>query len=200
MKFIKNNILILGDGKTLLKNLDKLFMFIYHNVFLDHENMKKLYDKVIVPVNFDDLDDDDDNYYRYRLKFISCKNKDDKYIYVFEEEDNDDDIFISELHNFLSSNTPKKLKIDKFTSIVLSNHKGINTDARGVRYLDWRLHFWEEFSRTKNNGITLHDFIIAAYKVKSHKFENNYECYCGIKFFDTINNTLFIDLNFDHGS
>ena len=204
MKYIKDKSLILGKKETQIKeNLDAIFDYIYYQIPLNHDKMVNLYKDVNVPISFDDTPDYD--YYRDKLKFVPCDETDDKYIYKFKDEVDLESfdinpIIISEIHGFLMKYSPKKLKIGNYTDLKVSNYHGVNKDARGIRYLDWRLYFWEEYNISNDNGITFHDLIIAAYKVKSHKFENNYEMYCSIKNIHNSDNKLCIDLKFDHGS
>lgn len=85
--------------------------------------------------------------------------------------------------------------------INLYNKSGVNRDARGVRDVDWKLHFWNKY--TCYNSITFHDLIVAAYKIRSHKFENNYELFCDVKTYVFSSNgkyTINIFAEFDHGS
>ncbi len=208
MKYIKSNILYLGITEAQIKkNLDKLIRYIYNQLPLNHDQMKKYYKNVKVPVSFDDHDksnDYDTDYYRSEVKFVNCKDKDNKYSYEFDNElcmsYYDDSPFIKTIHKYLTKRTPKKLKIGDFTSLHMFNECGINKDARGVRYLDWRLYFWPEYDIDKESVITLHDLIIAVYKIRSHKFENNYEMYCGIKYLNVDNDILCIGVDYDHGS
>lgn len=50
---------------------------------------------------------------------------------------------------------------------------GINEDRRGSNHIKVALPFDNNCSIT--DGITFFDFIREIYKLKSHKFENNYE-------------------------
>ena len=88
-KYIVKNVLNLGNTeKEIKKNLKDLFNFIYHHCPLDHNKMIKLYQHVIAPVNFDDIDSEGDynDYYRYELTFVSHQDIDKKYIYQFDKE------------------------------------------------------------------------------------------------------------------
>ena len=214
MKFISNDKLVLGKSDEDTKqNLDYLFRYIYYQFILDHDKMKPLYKDVKVPVTYDDEDDYDydcfcEDYdhakYRDNLRFLSNSKLDDKYIYRFDrglrDRAYDNSEFINQLHKYLSENSPKKLKLRKITSLSLSNKDGVNDDARGVRFLDWKLHFWSTYDIAKENCISFHDLIIAAYKVKSHKFENNYEMYYAIDNLKFGDEFLSLGLKFDHGS
>ena len=203
MEYIKNNVL---DIENLSKeDLKELIRYIYLQFPLDHDKMKELYDDVKVPISFDDTEKDDDDY-RSKLTFISNDNPDYAYIYQFDPDLSQsyfgDCYFIKKLHKYLIKKSPRKLKLGNLDQLSVHNvhPRGINDDARGVRYMDWRLYFWRKYGIEKINGITLHDLIIAVYKVRSHKFENNYELYTGIENFSFDDDTLYLSLNFDHGS
>jgi len=220
-KYIKNNILNLGNTLGIIEhNMEKLLQYIYKQFPLNYDEMEKLYQDIQVPVDFDDLDDEDrelNNYYRYNLKFVNYMKEDDKYIYDFQDdnfcqEDYDNDPFIIELHGFLSNkflsnNSSSQLSIKKFKNMEFFNNCNGNKDARGVRYLDWRLHFWKKFIISRESGLTLDDIIVAAYKIKRHKFENNYELYCGVDELycgvdemGIFSSTLSINVCFEHTS
>lgn len=144
------------------------------------------------------------NHYRDNLKFISYYEKDHKYIYEYDNEVDlnfyDNKQLIKEMHEYLSYNSPKNLLLGNFKSLNLSNCRGINKDVRGVRYLDSKLYFWENFRKKRETGITLHGLNIAAFSFKNHKFKNNYEMYCGVNDFTISDDDLIIDVRFDHGS
>jgi hypothetical protein len=93
-----------------------------------------------------------------------------------------------------------KLYTDNVKFVALSNHRGDNDDARGIRYLDWKLYYWKEFDVYNESGITLHDLIIAAYKIKSHKFDAWFELFCNINSLRIDDDSLHIGTKFDHGS
>ena len=57
--------------------------------------------------------------------------------------------------------------------------------------MDWKLHFWDQYIINNNNkSLRIHDLIIAAYKIKSHKFGNWFEDYEGILELDIYKNAL----------
>lgn len=84
---------------------------------------------------------------------------------------------------------------------------GVNSDTRGTRPLDSHLKFHPSYTIERDHRITLHDFIIASYKIKSHKFENWYELISRAKTV-TISkaqgtkagSAMTIDIGGDHGS
>lgn len=207
-KYIKNKTLNIGKSDEETKNIfDEILRFIYEQFPLDHDKMKVLYEHIKVPVDFDDEYDNDyeyNYYYRRNLKFVNHYIKDDDYIYEFNKDIclgyYENDKLINELHSFLLENSPKKLCISNFKTITLTNNNGVNHDARGVKFMDWKLYFWNSYPVGKDLNITLHDLIIAAYKIRSHKFENHYELFCGIENLHIKNGHLFINTCFDHGS
>ena len=83
--------------------------------------MKKLYKDVKVPVTFDDSD-----YYRSKLSFVSNKDVDGEYLYEFDDEIDmeyyDNNLLIAELHVLFNKFSPKKLLVDFFDDIELSNY------------------------------------------------------------------------------
>lgn len=62
------------------------------------------------------------------------------------------------------------------------NDCGIADHRGGVGELDWKLSFWPEYVVDGENGsnVTFHDLIIAAYKIRSHKFDECSEKFCEI--------------------
>ncbi len=138
------------------------------------------------------------------MKFTCYYEKDHKYVYSFNNNFNseyyDNDPFIIELHEYLLNESPQELRVGKVQLLCLTNNCGVNNDARGVRSLDWKLHYWNKYDVSRNEGITLDDLIIASYKIRSHKFENNYELFTGIKKAAYGNGVLYGLCRFDHGS
>lgn len=140
-----------------------------------------------------------DIYDRTRVSFEpSFKNNnsiDKKYIYKFKNkydpayEDNSEiRKLILEINEYLTSGksikkSAKKLKIRGIKKINIKNESGINNDVRGVRDVDWKLHFWDNYTVENENDITFHDLIFMAHKIKSHKFDTWYELYGDITFF-----------------
>ena len=203
--FIRYDMLDIGKTENEIEhNLEQIIKYIYEYFPLDHDKMIKLYEDVKVPVSFDD-EDDDDNDYRYDLTFVSYPKPDDKYIYKFNDQlnfygDVDDELYITEIHKYLAKYSPKRLRIKGIKSLYLSNHRGVNSDARGVKMLDWKLHYWEEYGVGNDNDITFDQLIIALYKIRSHKFERWYETFCRINSTSLDGTSLTLDLKFIHGS
>lgn len=207
MPYIKKNILSFGSKENEIKrNVDALMYQIYNNIPLDHASMLELYIGREVPCSFDDEDSDEHNdYYRHGLKFCPHPEPDDKYIYTVDSFDIDGDLhektqkFLEEINEYLGSKSAKKLILKGITDLTVTNDRNVNKDARGIRFLDWRLHFWKKFS-VQREEIRLHDLIIAAHKVESHKFDTNYEMYVGVLDVSVIDSSLKIKVDFDHGS
>jgi hypothetical protein len=205
---IKNNKLILDyNDESIEKKFGEILRYVYNHFELDHDLMLDYYEDVNAPMDYDYVTDtkDLDMY----INFWSNDKKDEKYIYFPQKKfDNrwydDYPDLIKNINNFIDKKTTKFLKLDKVKKIVLINSRGkyrcINNDSRGVRQADWKLHTWHKYEITNNDGITFADLIIACYKIKSHKFENNYELYCGIEKISLVNGMLSITVNFDHGS
>ena len=198
--YIKKNTLSLGKENEQLTNLNLLVSYIYYSCQLNHQKMLKLYQDLKVPVNYDDEEDYDEDY-RWELGFMNCTKKDHMYEYDFDLKFiiDDENEFIKEVREYLQNNETRKLKIAGATELVVYNNHGTYKTSRGVREMDWKLHFWPEFHVKKQNGISFHDMVIALYKVKSHKFEHGYEMYCGVKDLE-INDKISFEVEFDHGS
>jgi hypothetical protein len=208
-KYIKNNTLHLGKSEDEIKeNMRDVIKYIYRQIPLDHDKMKKHYEHIRVPVSYDDNDDDVEycNHYRYDLTFVGYYETDDKYIYYFDSKNElninfyENKEMINELHKFLHNNSPKKIHIGNYDSVTLDNHRGVNTGVRGIRYLDWKLYYWVEFNVYNKSGLTLDDLIIAAYKIRSHKFEDYYETFSEINYMSIDGKSIYINTKFIHES
>uniref|UniRef100_A0A6G6ADS4 Uncharacterized protein n=1 Tax=Borely moumouvirus TaxID=2712067 RepID=A0A6G6ADS4_9VIRU len=153
--------------------------------------MKELYNDVQVDYCFDYIRD---NYIYGEPKFISNEMEDNEYIYKFKneldevcfsEEDNNIEL-VRELHQYLVKEIPNNLILKNIHTIKLINDSGINEEKGGVRDLDWKLHFWPEYIISSEDDLKLHDLIIAAHKIKSHKFETWFEMFSKINSNDSI--------------
>lgn len=194
MTYIKHNKLSFGKkSDDIKKNMDDLFRFIYHAFSLDHDKMKPMYDHIKLTNSHD-------------RPFKSYEYEDGMYYYDYNGDDtrpNDDynnESFVQQIADYLSHKSPTELKIRGITDVFINNISGLNEDTRGTKYLDWRLHFWEEYEVNNPEGITLHDLIIILYKIKSHKFEYWYELFTCVKEVLIEDGCIRADLEFDHGS
>lgn len=179
MKYIKNDKLYLGSKEATIKeNLTDILQYIYDACPLNYNKMKKLYEHIEVDNNYDcDF---------LGLKFENNLTEDDKYVYELIDEmniENYDNVeLIEELHNYLiQQRSARKLRINNVSKIKLINETGMNDYIFGIEELDWKLHYWAEYMVSNENNVRLHDLIIAAWKIKSHKFDLFYESCNGIK-------------------
>lgn len=205
MKYIKHNKLTFGrKPEDIENNLEYLIHYIYNSFPLNHDEMISLYDDIDVPIKYDDNEKYDGNYnYRYKLRFCNFCDEDDEYYYDFDNsdyasEEYDNSPFIEQINEYLSYNSPENLKILDVSKLDVCNGTGRYKDVRGCRYLDWRLHFWECFYVSNPSGINLHDLIIAVFKIKCHKFENEYESFAYISNFQIDDDSITICLEYDH--
>jgi hypothetical protein len=116
-------------------------------------------------------------------------------------------VIIEKLHKFLQSH-PDSLytssgihfKSDNLFNFV--NKDGVNPDRRGSDHLEVILPFESEIYLSCNS--TFYELLVVAHKIKSHKFENNYELFCGVSnlTYQGKNNyyCVKVELSFDHGS
>lgn len=204
--YVNRNSLYLGESrKEIKRNMNDILIYIYYQISLDHDEMKKIYENVKVPVNFDD---DDDNriykdYYRYSLRFVNHYKRDKKYIYQINAELDikkyKNKKLINEIHHFFIKKSPEELYLNNIKYIELLNHCGINDNLGGIKCVDWKLHFWSEYQITSDVVcLSFHDLVIAAYKIKSHKFDNKYEAYHKIQKMIINDNSLKIIIKFEH--
>uniref|UniRef100_A0A6G6ABG9 Uncharacterized protein n=1 Tax=Borely moumouvirus TaxID=2712067 RepID=A0A6G6ABG9_9VIRU len=249
MKYITGNYLDLGKKESEIRyNLKSIIKYIYCQIPLDYDKMKKLYKHVKVDCDYDFKKDDDydylgpdfmpnemqddgcvcefehelDGFYFPGPDFMPNEMQDDEYVYKFKDELDEfyfpepylgEDInneLIREMHEFLIEKSPKKLILKDIRTIKLIKNKGVNEDRRGVRGLDWKLHFWPEYIISSKRSLKLHDLIVALYKIKSHKFEKWYEMFSRVSYDDFIifHNSdgkkkwkeITTVLEFDHGS
>ncbi|AVL95246.1 hypothetical protein ma859 [Moumouvirus australiensis] len=215
MKYIIDNYLDLGEKESeIYFNLESIIRYIYCQIPLDYNKMNEIYKDVQVDYCFDYIRN---NYIYGEPKFISNEMEDNKYIYKFKyelkeicflEEDNNIEL-IREIHQYLTEKSPKNLILKDIHTIKLINDDGNNEEKGGVRNLDWKLHFWPEYIISSEDDLKLHDLIIAAYKIKSHKFETWFEMFSKINSNDSIIwcfsknknkcKEITVVLDFDHG-
>uniref|UniRef100_A0A6G6ADR9 Uncharacterized protein n=1 Tax=Borely moumouvirus TaxID=2712067 RepID=A0A6G6ADR9_9VIRU len=206
MKYIVNNFIDLGKKESIIiYNLESIFQYIYQQIPLDYDKMKKIYKHVQVSYKktYHGLElipnDTEDNIYVYKfnskLKTLS-----------FELSINDINTdLIKQIHEFISKKSPEKLYLKNIKKIKLINNNDFNKSNEEILELDYRLHFWPEYIIDGNN-LSFHDLIISAYKIKSHKFNVFDEIFLGLdkdNFFISLNgNTkeITVVINFYHNS
>ena len=119
--------------------------------------------------------------------------------YVFQDDENKAKLFVK-LSKFLKTKDFKKISIVSESTIHLRNPFGINQDHRGSDHMAIQLDFNNYFGIEYGTN-PLEEFFDAAFRVKSHKFDFNYELFCGVstRIYPT---ALAFDLyfDFDHGS
>lgn len=120
----------------------------------------------------------------YWCRFSTKTVEYDKMTFVLKSDDEDlnEEVF------------PKEIE-----KITLINISGTNEDHRGSDHVDIDLNLWDEIDL---GGNTLGDLATGFFCVKSHKFDNWYELYCGVKRIEwnEETKTLEISIWFDHGS
>lgn len=92
---------------------------------------------------------------------------------------------------------PNEIKFISEKNIIIINKHGFNDGHRGSDHTLLKLPFLNGVNLGKE--FTLNDLLIANSNLKSHKFDNWYELYCGAKCEETTN-SIFVSLKFDHGS
>lgn len=92
---------------------------------------------------------------------------------------------------------PKKIIFSSEKNIKIINENGFNDDHRGSDHTLLKLPFVSEVDLGKK--FSLYDILVANFNLKSHKFDNWYELYCGTKCTQTYN-SIIVSLDFDHGS
>ncbi|AEQ60172.1 hypothetical protein [Acanthamoeba castellanii mamavirus] len=174
--------------------------------------MVELYKDVEVENDYDHIKTKGIYDFNLEFKFEPNPVVDDKYVYKFDgdlSERYENNKLTEKLHEYFTNNSPKNLKLDGVIKLTLINNDGVNVDRRGVRDIDWKLHFWPEYVIYNEKNITFHDLIIACHKIKSHKFDRWYEMYRA-KFDEfyvlknsngkKVNKEITAIVLFDHGS
>jgi hypothetical protein len=92
---------------------------------------------------------------------------------------------------------PKDIVFTSPQPVIIRNRSGFNHDKRGSDRTLIHLPFHKKVNLKKR--FTLHDVLKANTKLKSHKFENNYEMYCDATC-EASDESIVVHLEFDHGS
>ncbi len=89
------------------------------------------------------------------------------------------------------------IKLVGFNSITLKNNCGINEDHRGSTHCNLLVDYEEKYQLIKLN---LNQLLVGLYRIKSHKFDKNYEMFCSCHHEIEAHNKLLLKFEFDHGS
>lgn len=157
--------------------------YVYSGTF----NLYELYDE-----DYDDYDDYDDNDFDSEDEEI-YNSKDKQLLKITNKKPNEIISQISKLNLFQTN----EIKFISNKNIKIINRNGFNKDHRGSDHTLLKLPFVSEVDLGKE--FTLYDLLVSNSNLKSHKFENWYELYCGTDSIQT-NNSIIVRLNFDHGS
>ncbi|AVL94144.1 hypothetical protein mvi_784 [Megavirus vitis] len=208
MTFIQNNYLQIGLKEKKLKiYLKDIFEYIYRAYELDVEKMQYLYEHIESNDNhtyYFQNNSMNDSEYVYKKKIIDLDNLLQPNHELFNESSYE---LIQEINTYLLTHSEHELIIKDFSKILLINNSGPDERKSELYYLDQKLYFWSEYMM--EDEITFHDLIIAAYKIKSHKFETWFEMFANISEIHIENHynpfikakkQLTIVLEFDHGS
>jgi len=168
--------------------------------------LKYMKDNNIVPCHEDNNDEEYTKHVKQsqiEYKFMGNFNYEEIIDLLIYEDENEafDKVDIHPTIENLSINfrslTPEKIIFISTTNIILKNDAGINEDYRGADKTHIALPFSNKIKLNKE--FTLKDLLVANTQLKSHKFDNNYEMYCGTECEITANNVI-VNINMDHGS
>lgn len=220
-KIIKNDDSYMIDFTTnteeIAKYIEILINYIYTFYSLDHKATEPFYKNIKIN-NRNAFDHRTDSWLddKWRdMEFVTNPKKD--HVYFFEMFK---DINIEYFSTFEEKHIDFILKIDEllkkskniifynFVHFELSNSErngsGVYSELRGIYKLDWKLHYWSNYQVINTNSITLNDIMTTCFKIKSHKFDNWYELYCGIQDVSCKKQDRYYSfkasVDFDHGS
>lgn len=128
------------------------------------------------------------------IKYIMRINN---HIVVDEELGYDNLDFVEEIVN-QHNDVGCKIILCGYDSIVFKNLSGINSDHRGETKCFIELPLHDEYKI--DLPCDLETFAEAIHKIKSHKWDYWYELFGACVKFEEIDNILYVDLTFDHGS
>ena len=172
----KGTLTLPSDPKQLKKIVTHLFEYTYSNIKLDYDKISKSIDEEL---------SESESSYDWEAEYEPGENDCElsyKTDNAFDPRDFDEsphaELF-ARIHTYVQSNGARGVRLKGVRSLTIRNSMGINTDTRGTRPLDSHLKFHPSYTVERGHRITLHDFIIASYKIKSHKFENWYELISG---------------------
>lgn len=87
--------------------------------------------------------------------------------------------------------------VDNFENMTFINNRGINHDKRGTKD-NMKLPYQKQ--HTICFPCKMSDIFECYHRVKSHKFDYNYELFAGLKIEQNNNENITLGLTFDHGS
>ena len=114
--------------------------------------------------------------------------------YYVEHEDNVPPEWLISIFEEISGENLKDIELN-FGKIYLTNPCGVNEDHRGSDHTCIILDFEDEY--ILYDGCTLYDLAVACFRLRSHKFVNNYEMFLGSKVVKT-DSGYSISMLFDH--
>lgn len=128
---------------------------------------------------------------------------DDSLEYVVEKKVNDftDSYFEKrnkELLNQIHISDLNKIFLVGYKKIFLTNNMGWNCDHRGSNHC--KIFLKQDCNIEIHGIITMKMFVDACYKLKSHKWDNWYELFCGSKHIRFDDGNIIAVVDFDHGS
>ena len=91
-----------------------------------------------------------------------------------------------------------KVVLGGYDNIILHNTRGFNRDHRGSDHINIQLTFHKEYCVPL--PCDLKTLAAALHKIKSHKFDYNYESFFNAHRLEFSDNNLHIYLRFDHSS
>jgi hypothetical protein len=112
---------------------------------------------------------------------------------IIGREDVNDEDFIKKMPDYDS----EKVLLVGYKKLIVRNPVGVNRDHRGSDHCKIKLKYHKAI--IKKDYITLRELCDIFYKIKSHKWDNHYEMYCGVDV-HMGKSTLTIEADFDHGS
>ncbi len=101
------------------------------------------------------------------------------------------------LHEHKHGTSLKDIELDCF-GCKFTNRTGFNYDRRGSTQCNLDVHYQDKYVLQR---MTLYEFLVGMYKIKSHKFDKWYEMFYKIQRKKLSNdNILHITFSFNHGS
>lgn len=193
-----------GTDDEIENNLNTLIKYTYDRYKLDHNKLIEQYGEREGLGTYDfEVDDYDDSWdTEFQPYELNDGEEDDIYPILDSEENYIDDPeynldLVEQMDHFLEDHGPDDLVFANYNTMIMKNLNGVNSDARGVRAIDWKLTYYG--TRYMYGNITYWEFIDHLFKCKSHKFDFWYELYCGVEV-EVEDKILKLSLGFDHGS